>query len=103
MLRREPTGGTLYHAYAKSVENLDANFTNKMATNYLQNCNIPRLCTAVNLYSSTALVKSIHYKTLTFGKDDEKCLAQTGRATFWTFPWIVSIERCDSRNHGVRA
>ena len=41
MLRREPTGGTLYHAYAKSVENLDANFTNKMAANYLQNCNIP--------------------------------------------------------------
>ena len=41
MLRREPIGGTLYHAYAKSVENLDANFTNKMAANYLQNCNIP--------------------------------------------------------------
>ena len=38
MLRREPTGGTLYHAYAKSVENLDANFTNNMAAN---NCNIP--------------------------------------------------------------
>ena len=41
MLRREPTGGTLYHAYAKRVENLDANFTNKMAVNHLQNCNIP--------------------------------------------------------------
>ena len=42
MLHREPTGGTLYHAYAKSVENWDANFTNKMAANYLQNCNIPK-------------------------------------------------------------
>ena len=45
MLRREPTGGTLYHAYAKSVEILDANFTNKMAANYLQNCNIPTTST----------------------------------------------------------
>ena len=43
MLRHEPTGGTLYHAYAKSVENLDANLRNKMAANYLQNCNIPKL------------------------------------------------------------
>ena len=33
----------LYHAYAKSLENLDENLTNKMAAN-LQNGDIPNYC-----------------------------------------------------------
>ena len=42
------------------------------------NCVMP----AKNFYASTAFVKSMHQKTLTFEKDDEKCLTQTGRTGF---------------------
>ena len=54
MLRREPTGGMLYHAYAKSIENSDANLRNKMAANYLQSCNIPteKSCTNISTIST---------------------------------------------------